>query len=147
MGTKGLGIYKDNQWIPIGAGQVAITTFGHIDWIYVGTPGVDGIDTKLANNFHPYATGDTPGPIPFTNGTTVPANPLAFGIFDTVLLLSGGFTGQTINQAIFTLPVGFRPVSDQPIGFMWSDFSKQAGALVQSSGVVLYKGSAAITLI
>lgn len=38
-------------------------------WINVGTDGVDGVDAELAKNPPPYATGQTPGPPPFTTGT------------------------------------------------------------------------------
>jgi hypothetical protein len=119
-----------------------------IAWIYVGTTGI-GIDALLAANPHPYATGDTPGPPPFITGTTVAQNPLAFALVGTppnaALLLAGGFTGVALGQQIFQLPTGFRPLSDQPIGFEWSDFSKRSSALVQATGYVVYHGSYTIT--
>jgi hypothetical protein len=117
----------------------------NIDWIYVGTTGVDGIDSLLAANPHPYATGDTPGPVPFDNGTTIPANPLAFAKLDKALLLGGGHTGQTIFQSIFSLPSSYTPAKDQPIQYMFNDFSALAAANVQADSQVLYMGSSVIT--
>lgn len=38
-------------------------------WIYVGTDGVDGVDTELAANPDPYQTGGAIGPPPFVTGT------------------------------------------------------------------------------
>jgi hypothetical protein len=141
--------YADGIWQQVSGGTGGGTTA--IDWIYVGTTGI-GIDTLLAANPHPFATGDTPGPPPFITGTTIPQNPLAFALVgtppDAALLLAGGFTGVALGQQIFQLPnapTNYRPLSDQPIGFEFSDFSKRAAAMVQASGYVVYHGSYTVT--
>lgn len=135
--SQGFGIYIKGRWITIGGVSIEL--------IYVGTSGVDGIDALLAGNPHPYATGDSPGPPPFDNGTTVPSNPLAFARLKDILLLFGGFDGVTAGQSIFTLPAYFTPASDQPISFLMSDFSALCAVNVQADSQVIYQGSSAIT--
>lgn len=125
-----------NGWWPLG---------GAVTWIYVGTAGVDGIDSLLAANPHPYATGDTPGPPPFVTGTDALGGlgPVAFALHgNTTLLLSGAFSDDvTAGDTIFVLPTSFRPVTVQPIIFPMSDLSAICKAFINTDGTVVYEGT------
>lgn len=86
------------------------------DWfkIYVGTPGVDDIDDLLASNPAPYATGQSPGPVPYNGTSTVDPDgrfePVWFARDNNGEILIGGHpVGGAAGASIFTLPVGWRP--------------------------------------
>lgn len=81
------------------------------DEVYVGTSGVDGIDSLLAANPHPYQTGDSPGPPSFSNSfTTSSTKPVGFQrtVGDQGLRIFGEPSAGTDGTVVFTLPSRFR---------------------------------------
>jgi hypothetical protein len=114
------------------------------EWITVGTAGLDGVDSLLAANPHPYATGDTPGPPPFENGWTNRGDthdyPVQFKLTpDNWIRLRGVAVNGAANTTIFTLPAGYRPDSYAPLDQRSTNAGHYVELTIQSDGQVVFE--------
>lgn len=101
------------------------------DWLYVGTVGLDGVDSLLTYQSPPFVNG-------WTNALGVQA-PVSF--LHTVagwVHIRGGFFGGSDNTTIFTLPVGYRPEFTQPMVIPTSVAGHFATITVNTDGRVVY---------
>lgn len=110
--------------------------------IYVGTPGVDGVDALIAANQPPY--NNTTGCVPFTTGTD------ALGDFEPVnfyfavggkVRIDGVPTGVTGGDELFTLPAAFRPPYRRDFRTPGPTGGSVASWTVNTDGTVVYGGS------
>jgi hypothetical protein len=101
-------------------------------WIYVGTTGVDGVDSLL--------TVDSP---PFQNSWTNALGdeaPVSFLLtFNGWVHLRGGFAGGADNTTVFTLPVGYRPPYRQEMVIPTGSDVDYATCVVETDGTVVYE--------
>jgi hypothetical protein len=103
---------------------------GSNGWVYVGTPGVDGVDALL--------TGESP---PFENGWTNALGgqaPVPYKYFLNWVHIRGAFTGGSDNSVGFTLPIpGWIAPSGAAFGGTYAPAFPVAniGALADGSGV------------
>lgn len=101
------------------------------DWIYVGTVGVDGVDSLLTNESPPFQNS-------WTNSLGGDA-PVSF--MHTIagwVHIRGGFLGGLDGTTIFTLPVGFRPEYVQPMVIPTPNPGHFATVVVNVDGRVVF---------
>lgn len=101
------------------------------DWTYVGTAGLDGVDSLL--------TYESP---PFENGwTNVLGDEAPVSFMHTIagwVHIRGGFFGGADGSIVFTLPVGYRPVYQQPMVIPTSTPGHFATVVVNTDGTVVF---------
>lgn len=99
-------------------------------WIYVGTPGLDGVDALLGPDSPPFENG-------WTNSLGSDA-PVSFMRISGWVHIRGGFFGGADGTVIFTLPVGFRPVYPQPMVIPTHDPGHFATVVANVDGTVVF---------
>jgi hypothetical protein len=106
-------------------------TFGDERWIYVGSPGVDGVDDLL--------TPDSP---PFQNGWTNSFGsdpPVSFRrTLNAWAHIRGGYAGGGSNTVVFILPPGFRPEFRQRFTCGTASPAHYATYYVEPTGEVVF---------